>query len=100
MMRTRKPMGKCRGRGRCLVAQVIRTSIPAPRNPARTTRLFSPRVSANLRLMWKWLLAGGGLGVPAFAQNSPQFELANLREDIRGLTQRVGEIGLRLEQVE
>jgi LysM repeat protein len=29
-----------------------------------------------------------------------QVELANLREDIRGLTQRVGELSLRLEQLE
>ena len=29
-----------------------------------------------------------------------QVELANLREDIRGLTQRLGELSLRLEQLE
>jgi len=29
-----------------------------------------------------------------------QVELANLREDIRGLTQRVGELSLRIEQLE
>lgn len=50
--------------------------------------------------MWKCLLAGGALAATAFAQNSPQFELANLREDVRGLTQRVGELSLRLEQLE
>jgi LysM repeat protein len=50
--------------------------------------------------MWKCLLAGGVLAATAFAQNSPQYELANLREDVRGLTQRVGELSLRLEQLE
>ena len=50
--------------------------------------------------MWKCLLAGGALVATAFAQNSPQIEVANLREDVRGLTQRVGELGLRLEQME
>lgn len=50
--------------------------------------------------MWKCLLAGGALAATAFAQNSPQFEIANLREDVRGLTQRVGELALRLEQLE
>jgi LysM repeat protein len=50
--------------------------------------------------MWKCLLAGGVVAATAFAQNSPQFEIANLREDVRGLTQRVGELTLRLEQLE
>lgn len=50
--------------------------------------------------MWKGILAGGVLAATAFAQNSPQVELANLREDVRGLTQRVGELSLRLEQLE
>jgi nucleoid-associated protein YgaU len=49
--------------------------------------------------MWKCLLAGGVLAATAFAQNS-QIEIANLREDVRGLTQRVGELSLRLEQLE
>ncbi|MGH7944032.1 MAG: LysM peptidoglycan-binding domain-containing protein [Opitutaceae bacterium] len=49
--------------------------------------------------MWKWLLAGGVVAATAFAQNS-QFEIANLREDVRGLTQKVGELTLRLEQLE
>jgi LysM repeat protein len=31
---------------------------------------------------------------------SSQVELANLREDMRGLVQRVGELGLRVEQLE
>jgi LysM repeat protein len=50
--------------------------------------------------MWKSLLAGGALVATAFAQNLPQVEIANLREDVRGLTQRVGELSLRLEQLE
>ena len=50
--------------------------------------------------MWKSFLAGGLLAATAFAQNSPQFEIANLREDVRGLTQRVGDLTLRLEQLE
>jgi LysM repeat protein len=50
--------------------------------------------------MWKCLLASGVMAAAAFAQNSPQFEIANLREDVRGLTQRVGELTLRLEQLE
>jgi LysM repeat protein len=49
--------------------------------------------------MWKNLLAGGVLAATAFGQN-PQVELANLREDVRGLVQRVGELTLRLEQLE
>lgn len=31
---------------------------------------------------------------------SPQVEMANLREDVRGLVQRVGELSLRVEQLE
>ncbi len=50
--------------------------------------------------MWKCLLAGSVFAATAFAQGSPQMELANLREDVRGLTQRVGELSLRLEQLE
>src|SRR5688500_6617086 len=50
--------------------------------------------------MWKCLLANGVMAAAAFAQNSPQIEIANLREDVRGLTQRVGELTLRLEQLE
>ena len=41
------------------------------------------------------------LAVAAAAQPaSPQVELANLREDVRGLMQRVGELSLRVEQLE
>ena len=41
----------------------------------------------------------GLLVATAFAQ-TPQVELANLREDLRGLSQRVGELTLRVEQLE
>jgi len=50
--------------------------------------------------MWKSLFVGSVVAAAAFAQGSPQVELANLREDVRGLTQRVGELSLRLEQLE
>ena len=50
--------------------------------------------------MWKSLLVGGLVSAAAFGQGSPQVELANLREDVRGLTQRVGEMSLRLEQLD
>jgi LysM repeat protein len=50
--------------------------------------------------MWKCLLAGSVVAATACAQNSSQFEIANLREDVRGLTQRVGELSLRVEQLE
>ncbi len=49
--------------------------------------------------MWKSLIVAGFLPATVFAQ-TPQVELANLREDVRGLSQRVGEMALRLEQVE
>jgi nucleoid-associated protein YgaU len=53
----------------------------------------------KLPLMWKSMAAGGLIAASAFAQ-SPQIEIANLREDVRGLTQRVTELTLRLEQIE
>jgi LysM repeat protein len=65
-----------------------------------TTRLFSRSVSPSCTGMWKSLLAGSVIAATAFAQNSPQIEIANLREDVRGLTQRVGELALHLEQLE
>ena len=49
--------------------------------------------------MWKCFFVLGALVATAFAQ-SPQIDLANLREDVRGLTQRVSELSLKLEQVE
>jgi LysM repeat protein len=43
----------------------------------------------------------GLLVTTAFAQApASQVELANLREDVRGLSQRVGELNLRVEQLE
>ena len=51
--------------------------------------------------MWKSLVFGGALVGTALGQNpAAQIEFANLREDVRGLTQRVGELTLRLEQLE
>ena len=66
----------------------------------RTSRLFSGDLFSSSAAMWKGLLAGGMMAASAFAQNSPQVELANLREDVRGLMQRVGELSLRIEQLE
>src|SRR5215212_7256177 len=51
--------------------------------------------------MWKRLLAGSVLvAASAFAQNPSSIEFANMREDVRGLTQRVAELSLKLEQLE
>ena len=51
--------------------------------------------------MWKFLVIGGALTGTLCAQISPsQLDFANLREDVRGLTQRVGELQLRVEQLE
>ncbi|HVU26083.1 MAG TPA: LysM peptidoglycan-binding domain-containing protein [Opitutus sp.] len=51
--------------------------------------------------MLKRLLLGCALAASASAQSSSvQIEVANLREDVRGLGQRVGELSLRVEQLE
>lgn len=51
--------------------------------------------------MWKSLALGCALAGGALAQTPPStLEFANLREDVRGLTQRLGELTLRLEQLE
>jgi len=53
-------------------------------------------------MLTRTLLTGGllmAMAVSAPAQ-SEQVERANLREDVRGLTQRVGELSLRIEQLE
>lgn len=42
----------------------------------------------------------GLLCVARAAAQTPQLEFANLREDVRGLVQRVGELSLRVEQLE
>jgi LysM repeat protein len=62
--------------------------------------LFSEIVSASCTAMWKSLLAGSAFAVTAFAQTPSQIDFANLREDVRGLSQRFGELTLRLEQLE
>lgn len=55
----------------------------------------------KLRRMWKCWLISATLAAAAVAQNAPSsIEFANLREDVRGLTQRVGELSLRVEQLE
>ncbi|MDO8540381.1 MAG: LysM peptidoglycan-binding domain-containing protein [Opitutaceae bacterium] len=51
--------------------------------------------------MWKSLLLAGAIAATACAQTGPSpVEIANLREDVRGLSQRVGELSLRVEQLE
>ncbi len=51
--------------------------------------------------MWKCLFIGSVWAASAAAQNAPTaFDFANLREDLRGVTQRVGDLALRLEQLE
>jgi LysM repeat protein len=45
-------------------------------------------------------LAAGAVGSAFGQMNSPQAELASLREDVRGLLQRVGELQGRVEQLE
>lgn len=51
--------------------------------------------------MWTRSLVVGFFAVAAWAQaQNPQVELANLREDVRGLTQRVAQMSLRLEELE
>jgi LysM repeat protein len=51
--------------------------------------------------MFLRLFFGCAVAVTAAAQTTPgQMEWANLREDVRGLTQRVGDLTLRVEQLE
>src|SRR5437763_2696922 len=51
--------------------------------------------------MWKSFLFGVVFATAALAQTGPSaVEFANLREDVRGLSQRLGEMSLRLEQLE
>ena len=49
--------------------------------------------------MWKSVLAAGLCATVAFGQSS-SIEFANLREDVRGLAQRVTELALKVEQLE
>lgn len=53
----------------------------------------------KLHRMWKSLFAAVVCAAAAFGQNS-QLELANLAQDVRGLTLRVNELSLKLEQLE
>jgi LysM repeat protein len=53
----------------------------------------------KLPAMWKSVFVAGLWAGAAFGQTSP-VEFANLREDVRGLTQRIGELTLKLEQLE
>ena len=46
-----------------------------------------------------WLFAAG-FAVLSATSGFAQVELANLREDVRGLTQRLGELSLKVEQLE
>lgn len=74
-------------------------------NSAHAARGHKPLVFAarfrKLRDMWKCVLLGCAWASAAFAQTGPsQFDFANLREDVRALNQRVGELSLRLEQLE
>ncbi len=56
-----------------------------------------PKLARMLKCLW-WACV---LAATATAQTtSMQVELANLREDVRGLTQRVGSLSLRVEQLE
>ena len=52
----------------------------------------------KLRRMWRIVVAFAVL--PAAFGQGAQIEIANLREDVRGLSQRVAELTLRLEQLE
>jgi LysM repeat protein len=49
--------------------------------------------------MWKCLFALS-LGAATALAQTPQIELANVREDLRGLSQRVGELTLKVEQLD
>jgi len=69
----------------------------------RTCRLFSSTAFCKLAGMWRRIVFIGGCGLLAAGlpvSAHAQVELANLREDVRGLNQRVGELQLRVEQLE
>jgi len=51
-------------------------------------------------MLFRLLLVCALPAVAVAQTTSSQVELANLREDVRGLVQRVGELSLRLEQLE
>lgn len=51
--------------------------------------------------MWKFVIIGLAGTAALCAQTGPSaVDFANVREDVRGLTQRVGELQLRVEQLE
>ncbi|MGH7996524.1 MAG: LysM peptidoglycan-binding domain-containing protein [Opitutaceae bacterium] len=55
--------------------------------------------------IWSWLLVGACLAPPALraqasAPPASAVEVANLREDVRGLAQRLADLELRVEQLE
>ena len=71
--------------------------------PPDTCRLFSTGDFTSMPAMKTVLIiaAAAVLAPMAFGQmNSPQAELAGLREDVRGLVQRVGDLQVRVEQLE
>lgn len=54
----------------------------------------------KLAPMWKFASIGSLLLATSAMAQGPQIELANLREDVRGLEQRIGDLQLRVEQLE
>jgi LysM repeat protein len=62
--------------------------------------VFARRFQQAGRMMkLRWFVSGLLMATAAHAQN-PQIDLANLREDVRGLSQKVAELSLRVEQLE
>lgn len=71
----------------------------ADRRPRHNPLVFGDALP-KLAPMWKFAAIGSLLlGATVFAQ-PPQLDLANLREDVRGLDQRLGDLQLRVEQLE
>ena len=62
--------------------------------------VFRPRSFQAVFMSKRFWLFAPVFALMVSATGFAQVELANLREDIRGLTQRVGELSLRLEQLE
>jgi LysM repeat protein len=84
-----------------MVNVVMRTSIPRAIATHITSRLFSGMLSPSCVDMWKCLLLGWATVATVLAQTAPTaIDFANLREDVRMLTQRVGDLTLKLEQLE
>jgi LysM repeat protein len=71
------------------------------RASSRHNPLVFERAFPTLSRMLKRTLWGCLFGVAAALQSaSAQVEVANMREDLRGLIQRVGDLSLRVEQLE